>query len=97
MLAPQPQFRGKTPVEMIAAGRLDELSRVIFQGEDVATPERRVRRSRQAPPNVVDFRRRRERARSADGAAVLRRIGEDADLIGSVTPGVDRDPSTPAG
>ena len=97
MLAPQPQFRGKTPVEMIAAGRLDELSRVIFQGEDVATPERRVRRSRQAPPNVVDFPRRRERARSADGAAVLRRIGEDADLIGPVTPGVDRDPSTPAG
>jgi hypothetical protein len=94
MLAPQPQFRGKTPVEMIAAGRLDELSKVVYEGETVTIPERRVRRSRQAPRNVVEFPRQRERARSAGAAAVLRRIGEDDDLIGPVTPSASRRPSS---
>jgi hypothetical protein len=96
MLAPQPQFRGKTPVEMIAAGRLNELSQVVYQAENITAPERTVRRSRQAPRNAVDFPRRRERARAADEAAVLVRIGEDADLIGPITPSADRNPSISA-
>jgi len=85
MLTPQPQFRGRTPVEMIAANRLDELSTVIYRGEDVS-PRRTVRRSSRGPRDVVGFPRRRERERTAAEAAVLRRIGEDPDLIGPIAP-----------
>ena len=37
MLAPQPQFLGKTPVEMIAAVRLGDLSRVVYGGEEISS------------------------------------------------------------
>jgi hypothetical protein len=85
MLAPQPQFRGRTPVEMIAANRLGELSKVIYRDEDVS-PQRTVRRSSRGPRDVVGFPRQRERERTATEAAVLRRIGEDEDLIGPIAP-----------
>jgi hypothetical protein len=85
MLTPQPLLRGKTPVEMIGVGRLDELSGVIYPGGRI-TPRRTVRRASSAPQGVVSFPRRRERERSADEAAVLRRIGEDEALIGPVEP-----------
>jgi len=83
MLAPQPQFLGKTPVEMIAAGRLGDLSRVVYGGEEI-TSRRRGRRARRGPRNAVGFPKQRERPRSGAEAAVLRRIGEEDDMIGPV-------------
>lgn len=83
MLTPQPQLGGTTPVQMIAAGRLDELSGLIYRGREIA-PQRRIRRASRAPGDVVAFPRQRERGRSADEAAVLRRIGEAEELIGPI-------------
>ena len=83
MLTPQPQLRGRTPVEMIRLGLLGELSRLVYSA-DRAKPGRVVRRPVEAPEGVIDFPRTRDRPRSADEARALRRIGEDEGLIGPV-------------
>jgi hypothetical protein len=95
MLAPQPQFLGKTPVEMIAAGRLVDLSKVVYGGQGI-TPRRRVSRARRGPRNAVGFPRQRERVRSGAEAAVLRRVGEEDALIGPVEQTADRRSSSVA-
>jgi Protein of unknown function (DUF2384) len=92
LLAPQPALLGKRPVDSLREGDLETVRR-LFQPFASGQQFERITRDgyttaiTTAERTQPKLRNARDRARAADKAAVLRRIGETEERIGPVAGG----------